>query len=261
VNFTGNTVITAATASFAGTVTTAGSIDLTNVDIINVSGGTSFTSVGTIAFLGTVNSAGALTVTSTGGNVLLGDIQASGANVTINASAGDILNNRGISAPENPLNNITSQSLSLNAGNRIGVSTADPIVVSIPGQITLSFGAEQAFIRNMLGSPVYNVGDGVVIDVMRNSILASGQVISMWQNPNESDVNGEDEEEKDKEESELTKTVTWLDNTRSPDVPRMIRTPKSWVFTRSNEYVIPASENVPAKSTIKKAWTKENFKY
>lgn len=261
VNFTGNTVITAATASFAGAVTAAGSVDLTNVDIINVSGGTSFTSAGTIAFLGPMNSAGALAVTSTGGNVLLGDVQAAGANVTITASTGDILNNRGISAPENPLNNITSQSLSLNAGSRIGVSTADPIVVSVPEQITLSFGADMAYIRNMLGSPVYNIGDGVVIDVMRNSLLTAGQSIAMFQNSDDVDITDEDEVEKDEEEEQLTRTVTWLDNTRSPDVPRMIRTPKSWVFTRSNEYVVPASEHVPAKSTVKKAWTKESFKY
>jgi hypothetical protein len=122
---------------------------------------------------------GAITLITSTKDIKLGLLDAGTAAVSVTATIGNILNNNGVFADvDSALTNIKAGSVSLVASNGIGLSSSDAITVDINenNSISLTFGADNAFINNLNNSPIVNNSLGTVIvgSVFSNQVVGIG---------------------------------------------------------------------------------------
>ncbi|MFT5219277.1 MAG: hypothetical protein ACI87H_001414, partial [Gammaproteobacteria bacterium] len=171
------------TVSGGLTLTTGGSFSMEGIinatNTVNINPGQGLT-MGPLAEIHTTDDA--ININSTGGNVLLGLLDADTANVAIQATGGDILNNNGVFANVALSNtNVKAGNVSLSATDRIGTSSTDAITVDIDidGSINLTFGADTAYINNLRGSRIVNnsAGEVAVGLIFSNQIIGIGHSV------------------------------------------------------------------------------------
>jgi hypothetical protein len=122
----------------------------------------------------------AINLTTSTGDVKLGLLDSGTAAVEIIATEGGILNNNGVSANVAlALVNIRGGALTLNAADKIGVSTSDAIMVDIDrdSSINLTLGAKVAYINNLQNTEITNNSAGRVVDglLFINGLVSSEQ--------------------------------------------------------------------------------------
>ncbi|MFQ5674481.1 MAG: hypothetical protein ACE5G1_01175, partial [bacterium] len=185
--------------------------------------------------------------TSTAGNVLIGELNAGSADVTVDTTGGgSIMNNQAEflalnSGQTGPIN-IKGNNVTLRANDRIGESISDAVAVDIPGTIHLEFGAEEAFIRNIRASNVVVKGNGKVVNGLVESRVAKQKSESASQQT--FSFEGDPELI---QEAQLLMTVlspgfgsaTEMGQageitSLNPEVPNMVRTSGGWRFIRDD---------------------------
>jgi len=140
--------------------------------------------------------------------------------------------------------NVRSTNVTLDAIDRIGMSSTDAITLDInsEGLITLDFGAPKAFINNLQNTRIVNLGSGdVAIGLIFSSeIIGTGHYVGV---NNERDPPGTDAYAgKAKRAPEMISVVgadykavpldeeEEITSTLSPTVPVLIRTTRGWEF-------------------------------
>ena len=188
-------------------------------------------------------------LTAVSGDVLLGLVDAGTADVNITATAGDILNNNGVFTDINQSQiNIVSGNATLNAFDRIGVSSTDAITLFVEpfGLITLDFGAEKAFINDLRSTPINNLGEGEVAVglIFSSGVIGVGHVSGLNSTNNGAAVNENDPNPVDKEVIALLGEDFVLTTDEEDEeivssmittVPVLVKTKNGWEFKQPSK--------------------------
>jgi len=234
--------------------------EITQAQVLNSSAGNiSLVSAGSIAMADTASSrtaGGTIDYTANGGSVGLAELDAGDGEVNLNASV-DILSIFGsfTNLADAPVNIIAGQT-SLVAGDRIGSSSKEPITLDVAsgGSISISLGAEKAYINNINRTFITGPDSGNVIDVLADRLeaAAQGQSTAITNSAEAQADPSTDEEDKshllvvdgpdfltEYNQEERTEEST---SSLVPDVPLLVRTKDGWAFKRGARSAIDEEE-------------------
>ncbi len=243
--------------SFAdSTVTVTGALDINIGGSFAMDGAISATNTVTIHSATGINMGAPSSISTTNDpinlitdtqDVLLGLLNSGSANVSVTASGGDILNYNGVFIDvTDSLTNVKAANVNLSALDRIGISSTDAVTLDIDaaGQITLSFGADHAYINNLQNSIIINNGSGEVVVglIFSNQIIGIGHNLGLSMSSEVSETSPYDSQGGETIDSDIS--ILGMDflalladdeeedviSSIIPSVPVLIRTLDGWRF-------------------------------
>jgi len=242
-----------------------GNLSLTAGEIIQAqtlssnAGNISLVSASSITMANTASSrtpGGTVDYAANDGSIGLAELDAGEGEVNLSASV-DILSIYGsfTNLLEAPVNIFAGQT-SLVAGDRIGSSSREPITLDVAtgGSISVSLGADKAYINNINRSFISGPDAGNVIDVLADRLEAAAQgqstTITNSADAQATALTGEEEDSQllivDRPDflTEYSEEERTEESTRSliPDVPLLVRTKDGWAFKRGARSAIDEEE-------------------